>query len=713
MGLGLAIADEAVARPGGGSSFGGGGGSHGGSSSSSRSSGSSGGSSYRGSSSYRSSSGGGGGGGGGDIGPLGVVLVVAAFGLVTVVQVAVAAAKNGDGWFSAMGDWDPTNRDDSPGIVLPSAQPWPKARPTQVLLEPLRAHDPNLSQILLEDFLYELYTRAHEARSSKDDLALLAPYLDAGVRGQLASRGMRKVLAVSGVIVGAMQIIKLELRDGWAAIDVEYETNYTETYPSGTGKGDLGFYAKERWHFVRQLSAASRKPDETRGFGCPSCGAPVEQSHTDACSYCGTKHGTGDFDWLCNGIVLEREAGPHGQPRAFSCDDEALRIYQQIGLVEALRADMVACERVEYTGVGGRKFAQIDVGELEFGTGYAPLHFFYQPLLEQTLRGGLRRFPRVSLRLGHELTALRQDDEAVSVEVRVVATGEYQQLRARHLLACDGAHSPVRRLLEVALVGRRYDERWLAVSGLAGEDAVRVAHTRFVCDPARPAFVGKGPAGDFRMEFMLRPDETPEEMEKPETIRRLVAPFVDPARLEIRRAVVYRFGNAVADRWQVGRVLLLGDAAHQMPPFMGQGLVSGLRDVANVCWKLALVVTRGVDPGLLASYEQERRPHVRAMAEISVKMGHVFLAQSPTLARARDLLFRALDRVPRARKFIRGFEFKPGPSVEAGLIFGGRRRRGAAAGGYFPQPRVLTPAGFRARLDELLGPGFAVVGQAF
>lgn len=409
-------------------------------------------------------------------------------------------------------------------------------------------------------------------------------------------------------------------------------------------------------------------------------------------------------------IVLEREAGPHGQPRAFSCDDEALRIYQQIGLVEALRADMVACERVEYTGVGGRKFAQIDVGELEFGTGYAPLHFFYQPLLEQTLRGGLRRFPRVSLRLGHELTALRQDDEAVSVEVRVVATGEYQQLRARHLLACDGAHSPVRRLLEVALVGRRYDERWLAVSGLAGEDAVRVAHTRFVCDPARPAFVGKGPAGDFRMEFMLRPDETPEEMEKPETIRRLVAPFVDPARLEIRRAVVYRFGNAVADRWQVGRVLLLGDAAHQMPPFMGQGLVSGLRDVANVCWKLALVVTRGVDPALLASYEQERRPHVRAMAEISVKMGHVFLAQSPTLARARDLLFRALDRVPRARKFIRGFEFKPGPSVEAGLIFGGRRRRGAAGGGYFPQPRVLTPAGFRARLDELLGPGFAVVG---
>lgn len=410
-------------------------------------------------------------------------------------------------------------------------------------------------------------------------------------------------------------------------------------------------------------------------------------------------------------IVLEREETPHGQPRAFSCDDEALRIYQQIGLVEALRADMVTCDRVEYTGVGGRKFAQIDVGELEFGTGYAPLHFFYQPLLEKTLRAGLQRFPRVSLRLGHELTALRQDGESVSVEVRVLATGEYQQLRARYLLGCDGAHSPVRRMLEVGLVGKRYDEPWLAVSGFAVEDAVRVAHTRFVCDPARPAFVGKGPAGDFRMEFMLQPGETPEQMERPEKIAELVAPFVDPSRLEIRRAVVYRFGNAVAERWMVGRVLLLGDAAHQMPPFMGQGLVSGLRDVANVCWKLALVVGRGVDPALLASYEEERRPHVRAMADVSVRMGHVFLAHNPTLARARDLLFRVLDRVPRARRFIRGFEFKPGPSVERGLIRGGRRRgRAAAEGSYFPQPRVLTPAGFRPRLDELLGPGFAVVG---
>lgn len=412
-------------------------------------------------------------------------------------------------------------------------------------------------------------------------------------------------------------------------------------------------------------------------------------------------------------VVVERETTPHGQPRAFSCDDEALRIYQQIGLVELLRADMVTPDRVDYTGVGGRKFAEIATGALDFGAGYSPLHFFYQPLLERTLREGLARHRSVQLRLGLEVDALRQDAAGVTLELADRATHARHTLRARYVLACDGAHSPVRRLLGVDLVGRRYDEPWLAVSGLASEDAIRVPATTFVCDPARPCFVGKGPAGDFRMEFMLRPGERPADMERREVIERLVAPFVDPARLEIRRAVVYRFGNAVAARWQVDRVLLLGDAAHQMPPFMGQGLVSGLRDVANLCWKLALVLRAGeaVDPALLATYEAERRPHVRAMADISVRMGHIFLAHSPALARVRDRLFRLLDRFARARRFIREFEFKPGPAISSGLIHGGRRRSDRAPeGSYFPQPRVHTDTGYRVLLDDLLGPSFAVVG---
>lgn len=187
-----------------------------------------------------------------------------------------------------------------------------------VSLDQLRHDDPNFSQILLEDFLYELYARAHEARASADDLAHLAPYLDAKTRSRLATRGGRTVLAVGGVIVGSMSVSKLEVSDQWVAIEVVYEANYTETYPldaagrRGQGSDRLGFYAKERWHFVRKRGVLSPTPDQLRSFNCPSCGAPVADDQRETCGSCGATHGTGEFDWVCNGVrvLTEQTRGP-------------------------------------------------------------------------------------------------------------------------------------------------------------------------------------------------------------------------------------------------------------------------------------------------------------------------------------------------------------------------------------------------------------------
>ncbi|NUP30600.1 MAG: monooxygenase, partial [Streptomycetaceae bacterium] len=290
--------------------------------------------------------------------------------------------------------------------------------------------------------------------------------------------------------------------------------------------------------------------------------------------------------------------------------------------------------------------------------------------------------------------------------VRDVGSAEVELIRARYVLGCDGARSATRVLAGIKLAGSTYEEPWLAVSGVLPPDAVRLRRTRFVCDWRRPAFVS--PAGDdgYRMEFMLRPGETAAEIERPETVARLVAPYVDPERFEVRRAAVYTFNHLTAERWRAGRVFLLGDAAHQMPPFMGQGLCSGLRDAANLVWKLHLVLSGQARPHLLDTYEQERRPHTEEMARITVQIGRIFLARSRFGAALRDTFLRTLQRVPRVRRFVRHFEFKPTPRHRDGWHVGR-----TPAGTMFPQPHV-TAAGATGPvpLDDLLGDGFVVIG---
>ncbi|MEU5902998.1 bifunctional 3-(3-hydroxy-phenyl)propionate/3-hydroxycinnamic acid hydroxylase [Micromonospora sp. NPDC047467] len=410
-------------------------------------------------------------------------------------------------------------------------------------------------------------------------------------------------------------------------------------------------------------------------------------------------------------LVVERSAAPHGQPRAFSCDDEALRIYQQADLLDEVRGETIAPPLVEYVNRAGRVFARMALSETDFGYGHAPLRFFDQPRLERTLRSGLDRFPHVQLSLGTELVGLTQDEHGVTVLLSDVVTGQRRAVRARYVLGCDGARSATRSAVRIPLGGASYAEPWLAVSGDVPPDAVRVRDTRFVCDWQRPAFVSPGAAGSYRLEFMLRPGETEAEMRHPEMIAALVSPYVDPDRFDVTRAVVYSFHHLIAERWREGRVFLLGDAAHQMPPFLGQGLCSGLRDAANLSWKLALVLSRAADAAVLDTYETERRPHTLEMARTSVRLGRVFLARNRSAAWVRDTVLRAVQTIPRVRRFVERFEFKPVPAYRRGLMSGGRRD--GVVGTMFPQPRILIPGSSGARLlDEALGDGFTVLGLA-
>jgi 3-(3-hydroxy-phenyl)propionate hydroxylase len=228
-------------------------------------------------------------------------------------------------------------------------------------------------------------------------------------------------------------------------------------------------------------------------------------------------------------LIIEREINEHGQPRAFSCDDEAMRIYQSIGLDEQLRA-----------GVGGKKFAKIILEEVDLGHGFRPIYFFHQKALEATLRSGFRRYPSVTLIQGQEVINLRQTTDGVYLDVRDVNTDDVYAYTADYVLGADGGRSTIRKLLDITLHGIHYEEPWLAVSGtVTSESAKKVDHIRFVCNPERPTFVGPAPFHQYRMEFMLNDGETTEAMEDPAKVRELISPYVDPDQFQIERAAVY------------------------------------------------------------------------------------------------------------------------------------------------------------------------------
>ena len=169
---------------------------------------------------------------------------------------------------------------------------------------------------------------------------------------------------------------------------------------------------------------------------------------------------------------------------------------------------------------------------------------------------------------------------------------------ARYVVGCDGANSTVRELVggTVTDLGFFYD--WLIVDVALHEPRVYDPINLQVCEPGRPTTAVSGGPGRRRWEFMRLPGETIEELDDEARAWELLAPWdVTPGNATLERHAVYRFQARWADRWRFGNVLLAGDAAHLMPPFAGQGMCSGLRDAANLAWKLDLVLARPRRPG--------------------------------------------------------------------------------------------------------------------
>jgi 3-(3-hydroxy-phenyl)propionate hydroxylase len=389
-------------------------------------------------------------------------------------------------------------------------------------------------------------------------------------------------------------------------------------------------------------------------------------------------------------IVTEREPGIHPLPRAAHIDHEGMRILQDAGAAAAVMPTCRSADRYEFRNARGKVLMAFS-GASDIGPGGWPVaNMIHQPSVEGALRTALDSRAPAALRAGWDMVSFTDDGDGVTA--RFATPEGARSLRARWLVGADGARSPVRKACGITFEDLGFEEPWLVVDVLVDDPARLPSANLQICDPARPTTCVLMGQGRHRWEFMILPGESPEDLISDASVERLLAPWQVAGAVRIERKAVYTFRARIAERWRKGRVLLAGDAAHQTPPFAGQGMCSGLRDAANLAWKLAAVNADEAGAALLDTYQPERAPNLRATIDMAVMMGRMVCTTSRWGAWWRDRklgLARALGQLP------------DGPPAYPPLAQGAVLAGTPGAGRYFPQ--ALSAAG--ARLDDVMPPG--------
>ncbi len=407
----------------------------------------------------------------------------------------------------------------------------------------------------------------------------------------------------------------------------------------------------------------------------------------------------------CKVLVLEAEPTLIDYPRAVGLDDESLRAFQAAGVVGNLLEHTVPHQLLAFVDHKHRDLARLLPPASLFG--WPRRNGFIQPLADRVLYEGLEAFENVTVQFDSRVTELTQDDEKVTVHYE--EHGTPKTVTTQFAIGADGGKSPTRKSLGTSFEGSTAKEHWLVVD--IRHDPIGRPGAWVIADRHRP-YVNIGlPHGVRRFEFMLFKGETEQDVEHPEFIEKLVAPIVPKGtKLDIIRKRVYSHNSRIAGDFRKGRIFLAGDAAHLMSVWQGQGYNSGIRDSMNLAWKIAAVLKGQASMKMLDTYNGERRDHAKAMINLSATVGKMVSLTNPLATGFRDVFFRSIGIFPKIKRYILEMRFKPMPKISNGAVtFYGTDTEDTPVGKLFMQPTVATLDSPSIKLDDAIGPWFAVL----
>jgi len=410
--------------------------------------------------------------------------------------------------------------------------------------------------------------------------------------------------------------------------------------------------------------------------------------------------------------VFERELERYPFARAGHVDDEIMRIFQGIGAADEIEARAIPIPSYEFMNASGERLLHIDWSEAS-PSGWKSHYLFYQPYLEDALIRSGEKSGTVTVHRGWEAVELVQHADHVQITLaegrkrdgKWVAGGRTRTVTASYVIGADGANSFVRQACELNRDDLGFSAEWLVVDLRPHQpDAdIGLPDAAQICNPMRPASLFRwGGREHSRGEFMLLPGETAEQMQDPATVWKLFAPYgVGPDNVDIVRRAVYRFRGLLTESFRNNRVLLMGDSAHLMPPFLGQGACAGIRDAQNLAWKLDLVLRGLASSELLDTYTPERKPHVEAIIRNSIALGQIVCVSDPEIAAKRDQAFLS-GMVPPPPPF---------PGLTNGILHRSPSGKVEDPVGQLAVQGRVRHRGVARRFDDVFGPGWMLLSR--